>query len=61
MQENSTEKSGRIEPGGHPPGTPTDPDVPNFRTAGTRHPVPLVKVSLSYTSVLSSVSGGENP
>jgi hypothetical protein len=22
-------KGGRVEPGGHPPGTPTDPDVPN--------------------------------
>jgi hypothetical protein len=24
----------RVEPGGYPPGAPTDPDVPNFRTAG---------------------------
>jgi hypothetical protein len=41
------QNGGRVEPGGHPPGTPTDPDVPNFRTAGTRLPVPLVKVSLN--------------
>jgi hypothetical protein len=54
-------KDGRVEPGGHPPGTPTDLDVPNFRTAGTRHPVPLVKVSLSNMSVLSSVSEEEIP
>jgi hypothetical protein len=32
---------GRVEPGSYLPGAPTDPDVPNFRTAGTRHPVPL--------------------
>jgi hypothetical protein len=36
---------GRVEPGGYPPGAPTDPDLPNFRTAGTRHPVPPKKVS----------------
>jgi hypothetical protein len=23
-----------VEPGGYPPGAPTDPDMPNFRTAG---------------------------
>jgi hypothetical protein len=33
---------GRVEPGGRPPGIiPTEPDVPNFRTVGSRHPVPL--------------------
>ncbi|MDR2095094.1 MAG: hypothetical protein LBP76_06200 [Treponema sp.] len=37
----------RVEPGDHPPGTPTDPDVPNFRTAGTRHPVPQKKFRLA--------------
>jgi hypothetical protein len=36
---------GRVEPGSYLPGAPTDPDVPNFRTAGTRHPVPLGKGS----------------
>jgi hypothetical protein len=30
-------KSGRVEPGGYPPGTPIDPDVPYF-TALTKHP-----------------------
>jgi hypothetical protein len=40
--------SGRVESGGCPPGTSTDPDALNFRTTGTRHPVPLVKVSPSY-------------
>jgi hypothetical protein len=37
---------GRVEPGGHPPGAPTDPDVPNLRISDTRHPVPPEKDSL---------------
>jgi hypothetical protein len=41
---------GRVEPSSHPPGTPTDPDVPNFRTSGPRHPAPLEKDSLSNMS-----------
>jgi hypothetical protein len=41
----SYQKTGRVEPGSCPPGAPTDPDVPNFRTAGPRHPVPLEKDS----------------
>jgi hypothetical protein len=53
-------RGGRVEPGGCPPGALADPDVPNFRTAGPRHPVPLVKVSLSNMSALSGVSGADN-
>jgi hypothetical protein len=32
---------GRVEPGSCLPGASTDPDAPNFRTAGPRHSVSL--------------------